>query len=43
MLLAYYKIDHNIGFCEKPHFFSRKMTKIVEISVHNIDPPLKGK
>jgi hypothetical protein len=32
------KIDHNVGFWEKRHFFRRKLAKIAENCDHNIDP-----
>jgi hypothetical protein len=32
------KFDRNIGFWEKRQFFCRKLSKIAENCVHNIDP-----
>jgi hypothetical protein len=32
------KFDHNIGLWEKRQFFRRKLSKIAENCVHNIDP-----
>jgi hypothetical protein len=31
-------LDHNIGFREKCQFFRRKLSKMAENCVHNIDP-----
>jgi alpha/beta superfamily hydrolase len=37
------KLDHNIVFLEKRHFFRRKLAKIAENCDHNIDPSCRQK